>query len=184
MSLPDTFVVASASSSEDTIFSFSSQLENKLCVRGYRGYGQLRTKGNNNEVMLPPRHEEYPGKHVGWLFFGILSLSMGRLPQREKTEGEGGRKNLYFIYYLNKQFCAASICAWFYNNMSPFPHHSLISILFRTLYTVWLVGIGTVQSVLICMHLYCVSSSLIGFHPSNPTENKVTCWKGLRWESG
>lgn len=37
-----------------------------------------------------------------------LVLSVGRLPQREKKK-EGAKENLYFIYYLNKQFYAYSI---------------------------------------------------------------------------
>lgn len=59
--------------------------------------------------MLPWRDGKYPGKHVDWLFFGVLSLSMGRLPQRKKKKKEGRRESLYFIYYLNKQFYTASI---------------------------------------------------------------------------
>lgn len=42
LSHPDTFVVASASSSEETIFSFSFQLESKRCIWGYRGDGQSK----------------------------------------------------------------------------------------------------------------------------------------------
>lgn len=68
---------------------------------------------NNTEVMLSWRDGEYSVKHVGWVFFDILNSSMDnchkRKTKKKKKGKRGGRENLHFIYYLNKQFYAASI---------------------------------------------------------------------------
>lgn len=108
LSLSDTFVVASASSSEETIFSFASQLENKRCIRGYRGDGQLKDSKQEQWNNVTMKTWGTPRKTCRMNFFGIFSLSMGRLPQGKKKK-EGERENLYFIYYLDKQHYAASI---------------------------------------------------------------------------
>lgn len=50
-----------------------------------------------------------PWKTCGLIFFGILSFVYGQIATKEKKKKEGAKENLYFIYYLNKQFYAASI---------------------------------------------------------------------------
>lgn len=43
------------------------------------------------------------------IFFGTLSFVYGQIATKWKKKKGGAEENLYFIYYLNKQFYVASI---------------------------------------------------------------------------